>query len=257
MSDSTRDAAIDQINLIDNPIQTRRAYLVWQSQLNEGGTRKRHAVGELWDDNGKEFFRYFDEDDLANAKRDGFNGYPGLPLCEDRKSHNLKKGVDVLFHRIIPSSRSDYEEYLNQFGIRKENNLSRISLLAYTGARLTRDSFSVCETFEEFDGRFSYLFDVAGYRDTWENGGRLKIDDPVKFVADPNHESDPHAVKIVDGGDGDRTFGYVNRLQSETVLGWLTKGEIDARVFHNFLHPNYFMMFVRADITSDRNAVAA
>ena len=67
-------------------------------------------------------------------------------------------------HRLPPRVGVIFGELLERFGLPPNQNYPALTLLAYTGARLTGDSFSVSETFDGFDPPFSYVFDVAGNR---------------------------------------------------------------------------------------------
>ena len=254
MDDVINQTRFDRDNLIEEPIQTSRALLVWQTPLNEKGLRTRHAVGELWRDNANEYFSYFGEDELAPARADGFREYPGLPFGQ---GHILTKGVDILFHRVIPSARPDYEDYLNQFGISQRHDLTRLSLLAYTGAHLYRDSYSVCETFQNFRGRFGCVFDVGGYGHWLAEGNVTEVGERVEFLRDPDNTADSSAVKIVAGNRDGRTLGHVDHLQSRAVCEWLDHGEITGRVFLNLPYPDFPQLYVRADIICDLKSVAA
>jgi len=254
MDDYTPNFSTAKPSLIGEPVETRRAWLVWQSPLNSRGSRERHAVGELWQEDGETLFRYCQNDRLAKAKEEGFTDYPGLPLG---RSSDRQRGIDVLFHRILPRARPDYEEYLNQFGISDTHGLSPLSILAYTGARLTRDSFSVCETFDGFGNEVSYVFEVAGYRRRWQQVRDLSEGHPVSFVADSENPHDESAVKIVTNDNRRIHLGYINRLQSSVVRRWVDTCTVSATVYRNFSNPYFPEMHVRADIVAEKALVAA
>ncbi len=235
--------------MIQNPIFTRRAFLIWQRPLDDSGSRNWHAVAELCQGDGDNVsFRYFDEGKLIAVRDQGFSGYPGLPI----ESNNLSDiACNVLMRRLPPRDRADFPDILKRFGLPPEEQgrpYSRLSLLAYTGARMTSDNFAVCETFDGFDRPFTYIFDVVGYRHYQENNTQLEVGDPLNFRRDPTNEYDQNAV-VLERPDG-VTVGFVNRTQAETVGQWLDTGDITATVFRTNGRAHYPRLFVRAEVSA-------
>lgn len=230
-------------DLITDPIQTRRALLTWQRPLEQPGSRDRFAVAELSQCEGGVAFSYLDEEGLAPALESGFCGYPGLALGD---AHEAATALDVLARRLPPRNRPDFHEFMETFGLSPQADFSDLSLLAYTGARVTGDSFGVTETFEGFDRPFRYVFDVSGYRHYRDGAPDIAIDEPVIFQHDPTNEYDLHAVEAT-RNSGVR-LGYINRLQTQTVREWLERGSVDARVFRLGGRSAYPRLFVMADI---------
>ena len=238
--------------MIENVIQTQRALLVWQSPLDQHGSYDRIPVAEIVDHGGVVSFRYFEEDRLNVAKDQGFKGYPGLPFAT---ANGDSTSMDVLIRRLPPKQRDDFGEILERFGLPANGAYSDLSLLAYTGARLTSDTFSICETFDGFEPPFTYLFDVAGYRHNRRESGEIESGDPVRFVRERNNSADANAVRI-DRADGSKV-GYVNRLQAEKVGEWLDEGAINASVLRINGRVHYPRMFVLAEILDSRGSVKA
>lgn len=237
--------------MIQNPIPTRRALLVWQRPLDESGRRDRCAVAELVEGSEGIGFRYFDQAQLDPACEAGFNEYPGLPVG----SSDLNRiASDVLMRRLPPRERADFSELLARFGLPPDQDYTDPTLLAYTGARLTSDSFSICETFDGFEGRFSYVFDVAGSRH-YVDCNQLEQSEAIFFEREPANEHDPNAIRLA-RGDGE-TVGYVNRLQAETVGHWIDNGSIIGSVFRVNGRAQYPRLFVRADVETSTHAPAA
>ncbi|MBC6442750.1 MAG: HIRAN domain-containing protein [Rhodobacteraceae bacterium] len=164
--------------------------------------------------------------------------------------------------RCLPSrQRADFPEILERFGLSRDCGLppdqggcTDLTLLAYTGARLTGDSFEICETFEGFEGRFSYVFDVAGYR-YYADSNQLEQSEPIFFERERANERDPNAIRLARRGG--ETVGYVNRLQAETVGRWIDTGSITGRVFRINGRAQYPRLFVRADVETSPRAAAA
>ena len=188
-------------------------------------------------------FSYLDEEGLAPALETGFSGYPGLALAD---AHEADTALDVLIRRLPPRNRPDFHDFMETFGLSPQADFSSLSLLAYTGARMTGDSFGVAETFEGFDRPFRYVFDVSGYRHYRNDALDLAVDEPLIFRRDPTNEYDSDAIEIV--RENDVRLGYINRLQAQTVRGWIERGIIDARVFKVNGRSVYPRLFVMADI---------
>jgi hypothetical protein len=236
--------------LITNPIQTQRALLTWQSPLGADGSRARHAVGELVARNGSVLFRYLTgTTGFDCALEEGFAGYPGLPL---RLGGDYSDALDIFLRRLPHVGRTDYNSFLGTFGLSPDAPWTGLSLLAYTGARLASDSFSITETFEGFDRPFEFIFDVAGYRRRQENGAGLVGGETLRLVHEPTNTVDPTAVQVLRAGG--ELLGYISKLQSERVVGWVRAGVIQAHVFRVNGRPVYPRLFVMARI--DPTAIA-
>ncbi|WOR14373.1 HIRAN domain-containing protein [Hyphomonas sp. FCG-A18] len=238
--------------MITNPIQTRRALLTWQTPLGTGGERRRHAVGELVAADDGARFRYLsDTASFSAAIADGFEGYPGIDL----ETGPSDDALAILLRRLPNSDRPDYDHFLETFGLSPDTAWSGLSLLAYTGARLAGDSFSITETFDGFDRPFCYIFDVAGFRRFMTAATGLEAGDDVALVHQPDNAHDQNAVQVL-REDG-QCLGYINRLQSECLLGWQRSGSISAKVFRFNGRPTYPRLFLIADINPSKLAKAA
>ena len=232
--------------MIENPIYTQRALLVWQRPLGQSDERRdRFAVAELVQCEGQVSFRYFDDSRIVNANKAGFNGYPGLSIGSE---HLDQLAMGVLIRRLPPKSRADFGEYLETFGLSRSQELPDLTLLAYTGARSTNDSFSICETFDGFQVPFTFIFDVAGSRHYEDNHTALEVGGQLRLEREEQNEYDQNAVRFV-RSDG-AVVGYVNRLQAETVGRWLEQFEIKATVFRKNGRAEYTRLFVRAEVSA-------
>ena len=229
--------------MIKYPMQTRRALLVWQRPLNEGGRRDRFAVAELVQEKSGVSFRYLEEELLKDARKAGFTHYPGLPVGSPRHD---RIALEVLMRRLPPRDRADFSDFLNRFGLPKDGEYSDLSLLAYTGARMTRDSFSICETFDGFSLPVTYIFHVAGNRHHVDYNDVSK-GEAVILERESGNPHDPNAIRLIreDGG----TIGYVNRLQAQKIGIWLDSGSVSASVFRVNGKARIPRLFVRVEFS--------
>ena len=238
--------------MIEHPQHTRRALLAWQRPLGSPGRRDRHAVAELVQSKDRLTFRYLDDEALEPARQDGFTTYPGLPIGS---TELCKIAEEVLMRRLPPRDRPDFGGLLRRFGLPSDAGYPALTLLAYTGARLTGDSFSVCETFDGFEPPFTYLFDVAGNRHDRNRYDQLGSAERLFFEREPDNPHDPNAIRIV---RSDKTrVGYVNRLQTGPVGRWLDDERTSASVFRTNGRIEYPRLFVLARVASMARSRAA
>ena len=141
------------------------------------------------------------------------------------------------------------------FGLSTEDDLSSLTLLAYIGARLTCDSFSVCETFEGFNEPFSRVFDIVGSRHYRGRYGELKVGESLAFVREIDNEQNPNAI-VITRSDGP-PVGYLNRLQADTVGQWVDAGQITGTVFRVNGRLEYPRLFILIEISSTADAAVA
>ncbi len=231
--------------MISHPIPTMSAHLVWQSPLGAGLSRQRLPIALMranTADDGVSFQYLKGTPDFERAVEEGFNGYTGIPL--DRE--DTSDAINTLGRRLLNPERPDYEDYLARFGLKVDSQLPTLSLLAYTGAKLTSDSFSVADTFEGFDRPFQYIFDAAGRRHSEGLTPNPKVGDAVIFQAEPTNPHDSHAIEILDANG--RRYGRVNRCQAEAVGRWLSHGTVSGRVFRVNGRVGYPRLFVLAEI---------
>ncbi len=240
--------------MITHPIQTQRALLTWQSPLDLPElSRERRPVGELVCQGGKARFAYLrDTDAFRKAQDEGFVGYPGLSLDD---SARYDDALEILMRRLPPRGRADFDDFMRTFGLSPKAEFSDLSLLAYTGARVASDSFSISETFDGFDRPFDFIFDVAGYRYRLDKAEGLQSGDCVRLVADPHNKHDSDAVCVV--RDDGRDVGFINRLQAARVLQWVQQDAIEAKVFRLNGRPQYQRLFILASVHPRVRAAAA
>ena len=219
---------------IENLVEPKRLILAWQAPDAEQN-RSRWAAGELARDGTTLTFRYYAGDEFArmNGKRSpdemraaGFLGYPaftwkaGLPIT-------FETGVLEAFLRRVPTqSRSDFPQYLEGFRLRPRRDLPPMALLGATGAALPGDGFTLVDPLDPKAGVQDVMLEVAGYRH-YAAQTALRLGDALELAPAPGEGKDPHAVQVRSGRE---VAGYVNRLQSEAVTGWLATRNVQAWV---------------------------
>lgn len=200
------------MNFIEHILEPKRLLLVWQG--SEGSSRTRHTVAELLRQGDKPVrLRYLTgTQDFDSACEEGFTNFPAFRKVD--QTYDL--GVEETFmRRLPPRSRGDYGQYLEQFRLRPGIRISDFALLAYTGAKLPGDGFSIISPLEDVVGSCEILLEVAGFR----YSSQLSITDiqpgeTVMFEPEANNPSDLNSVAILVRG---QKIGYVPRQQAPAI----------------------------------------
>ncbi len=206
--------------------------LAWQAP-DHVGNRQRWLVGTIDVRHGNWTLEYL----KGNAFRDangghpysemaalGYEGYPAFP----KKSVLHDLGVrEALMRRLPPRNRSDFGAFVSQFGFSVEKLPSDAALLAYTGAKLPGDGFSVAAELDADMTAGDFVFEIAGSRYQMPAGCSIQVGDALSFVAEPENEHDSDAIAVF--GAGCR-IGYINRLHAKAFAFWLKYRSVDAFV---------------------------
>lgn len=211
------------MNLIEHTFSPRRLLLTWQAPAGRG--RTRFAVGELRDRNGTICFRYLPQgEDYHRACELGFTGHPAFRTGGVEYTEGV---MDAFLRRVPPRSRGDFDRFLKQWRLPAAAGLSDFALLAYCGAKLPTDGFSLVWPLEEVQAPGEVLLEVAGFCQQGIGAEELSAGMPVHFIAEPDNPKDERALRIDADGRG---VGYVNHLQRATVAQWLERYEVNAVV---------------------------
>lgn len=209
--------------MIHRITEPKSLWLTWQPK--SGG--ERFAVGEILSlENGRVLFHYLSETDgFAKAIDKGFEGYPAFKINQRYHDKNV---IEAFIRRLPPKSRGDFDLYLRQHFLSAPFQGSDIALLAYTGAKLPSDGFSLVPNFDVSDNGFEYLLEVAGTR--YQAGidiDLIGIGDEVNFSTEPENEHDGNAIAIFHEGT---RIGYVNKLLCPLIHAKIADSSIKAAV---------------------------
>jgi len=205
-------------------------YLAWQAP-DHLGNRFRWAVGVVERSAAGCSLRYLEpgvEFEVPNQGRSaeeiqrlGFVGYPGFPW----KPRTYREGVlEAFLRRLPPRDRADFSAYLEQFRLPAQVRISDFALLAYTGAKLPSDGFSLVDPLDVDAETCDLLIEIAGFR---YYGGALQPGDAVRFEPEPDNATDPQAIAVM---HDDRRIGYVNRLKAPTFSVWLQNRSVSGLI---------------------------
>jgi hypothetical protein len=207
---------------ISHICEPSRLLLAWQGP-DPDGERTRFAVGELLLNGGSDcILRYLNGPEVDRAKKLGFEGYPAFRL--EQVEH--RQGVLATFlRRLPPRARPDFDAYKAQFRLKPDLSLSDFALLAYTGARLPSDGFSVVNTLEGLHAPCEVVLEIVGHRHYVRNlKTSLSVGEALDLVPEPQNPYDQNAIAVKVRGE---TIGYINRLQTVAIHQWLRNGTVE------------------------------
>lgn len=207
---------------IDHISTPTRLLLVWQAP--DGRDRTRFVVGEILRDGEQVSFRYLtDTADFVRAREHGFVCYPAFRKTDRVYSDGV---MDSFLRRLPPRKRGDFAKYLEQWRLSPSSNLSDFALLAYSGAKLPSDGFSIDWPLDDVTAPCELLLEVAGFRYQEDVSiDELREGMSVTFRREPDNIHDPHALAVEFEG---RRIGYIKRTQCEAVSRWLLEYDVEA-----------------------------
>lgn len=211
------------MNFIEHIFSPSRLLVLWQAP--DGPDRSHFAIGELRDKGGLVSFSYLtDTEDYRKATELGFVCYPAF-----RKPDRIYTAgvMDSFLRRLPPRKRGDFTKYLEQWRLPPTATLSDFALLAYSGAKLPTDGFSLAWPLDEVAAPGEILLEVAGFRYQSVGLNELTEGMPVTFVPEPDNAKDSKALRIEAAG---RRIGYVKRVQRDAVVKWLAQYDVNANV---------------------------
>ncbi len=192
---------------IEHLVEPDRILLSWQALASKN--RSRFVVGELVRKGDKVTLRYFsDSKDFQQAIADGFTGYPAFQVQEGVTQYD-NQVLDAFIRRLPPRTRSDFSRYLELRGLNPKAQISDFALLGYSGARLPDDGFELIHPFDNADGAFEFIVEVAGFRHESEVAvDDIPLEANVSFIPEPSNTVDDMAIRIELNG---QKLGYVDR----------------------------------------------
>ena len=237
------------MKLVEKIYEPNRLYLVWQTSnltnSGSGGTGDRYPVAELVR-LGDEFrFSYFSESSsFQNAKKIGFNGYPAFDLAQNSFQSPLV--LSAFNPRIFKKSRTDYNQFLNYYGIASGVKISDFALLGYSRGTLPSDGFSFEIDFTNAEFPLEIPTPITGVRhylkpedefaqeiyvknnnslsSEFYDGLRLEI------IAEPENpqDSNAHRVELVEPQH--KLLGYINRIHAEQITRFAPQHKISGEI---------------------------
>lgn len=190
----------------------QRIYLSWRT--GDGATRR--IVGEFLRAGEAIDFRYLlDRQDLADAVREGFIGYPDFPFS----SGTYRDVLPIIARRLVDADRSDRVKYLEQWNA-ADRDIDDFDRLALTQAWLTNDRFEFLGEFEPKDG-LNFVTDLAGQSHYQVERGKVDCNDPLSYrLENINGFKEPAVNVYNENGDHLGRIKQVhNRLFSHPDIG--------------------------------------
>jgi len=203
--------------------EPQRLKVVWQSPDSR---RNYHVADLVRSGSGAELHYNTNSEDLKEAENFGFSGLNAFPVDTDIYQNQV---MEILSRRLPPRGRDDYNEFLANWAIPSDMDISNFALLGFSQGRLPGDSISFYPCFEEFTLPFSFLVEIAGFRHHEGMGVDVRSLKNISFVHDTENSVDENAVQIRADGI---CLGYVNRALTDSFHTWFMKNySITAEVF--------------------------
>ena len=196
--------------------QERTIYLSWQA-IDHG---QRYIVAELIEKaNGEYCFRYIPGNDLEEAKKQGFSGYPAFPDFDKEYTNNA---IDPFVMRLPARARTDLDTLLNYWEIHGRN-ITDFNLLAITGGKLRTDNFEFIDPHKNKRPN-QFLTELAGFVHHAEdkNLRAIPVGVEVQLERDSDNRFDPFAVKVLYQG---KQIGYIKKVHAQTISEEIAKGK--------------------------------
>lgn len=193
----------------------KEIWLIWK----EPNTRRRYRVGILTSLDNQYNFKY-NKQEVDEAVKVGFDFFPGF--VDLKKDYTSKELFPNIVTRLPNSTRPDYIEILETYGLNKES--TQLEILEKTKGRLLTDDYEFVPAFN----KDKIEFDVAGtrYCKNIEKCKKiLKVNDELKLQLEPENQYDENAVKVIYTSEKgiEYKIGYVPRYYSEQLAEILKK----------------------------------
>lgn len=212
--------------LIEHLVEPDRLLLYWQAR--ESKLRCRYRVGELVKRDNKVALVYdLDSPELAEAKRQGFRGYPAFPMRQAEHNHQV---LEAFIRRLPPRNRRDFGRYLSLRALPVNTTISDFALLGYSGAKLPNDGFELVHPFDNPPEAFEVLIEIAGFRhESQLEVADLQAGSSIQFLPEPENPIDASAIRLESAG---RKLGYVPRGHLDMLHRMLHDGAtLEGEVF--------------------------
>ncbi|NNM58918.1 MAG: hypothetical protein HKM04_03805 [Legionellales bacterium] len=207
------------MRFIDHMIEPTKLLLVWQP--SDERYRTRYTVAEInrvGDDSTLTYLVNTPDFIEANKLRE-FNFLDSL---FGERTNTRENALDTFMSRLPPRTRGDFSEYLENFRIKPDATFSDFALLAYTGAKLPTDGFSVINPFEDVEKEYEFLLEITGFRYNQQNNP-IEIGAEASFLPSFYEERAEDAITII---INEQKAGYVTRALIPTVQQLIKQNRI-------------------------------
>ena len=191
---------------------THKIYLTWRRSAEN----QRYFVGVLSKDADNNYsFQYLDEDNLKEAKNDGFTNYPAFNKLDEVYTKDV---LEVFSRRLVPSSRLDYNKFLDYWcaGEYKGNNFA---ILGLTGAKLMTDNFEFIAPHGEIPAVFYTEVSWISKADPKlvnfiKNSSFEDVENKLTLKSESDNKYDKNAVKVL---CDNYELGYIKSIHCDNV----------------------------------------
>jgi len=199
-------------------VRVREIMVTWKSGV--GARRKIVGVIKRSATNGITF-RYI-ESGCIDAKKEGFNGYTGFPL--DNNKVYEEKNLDIFSLRLVPFERKESATVLKFW--EAEGITDKFDLLALTQGLLPTDNFEFLGLFYPTKN-FKFVTDVAGLSHNKIPKGLVSVSDSIEYIIEDNANAyKGKAIKLL---KNDVEIGYIKNVHNNIFLETKEKLKLTVR----------------------------
>lgn len=163
-------------------------HLIWRP----GKGSRRISVGTI-KKSATEGIRFqYNQEGVAEAKRQGFVHYEGFPDTDKIYTENV---IEIFGQRLIRSDRPDLKNFYDFWGIDLKKKEDKYYMLAFTQGLLPTDSFEFLADFNPIDD-LSFVTEITNLSEAQISSDKVSIGDVLRYELEPNNLYDNKAVKV-------------------------------------------------------------
>lgn len=194
-------------------------FLVWRKGPGSG----RIPVGEI-KQNVSEGTRFaYIQDNLEDAKKQGFIPYTGFPDTEKKYTENV---LEIFAQRLSKPERNDLSEFYDFWKVKPNMKTDSYYMLSQTQGFIPTDNFEFLTDFNAIKS-LNFVTEIAGLTKTKISSKELSLGEKLSYKLDRTNNFDKFAVEIY---KGELFVGYVKLIHSRVF--YKAKDIIDIKVHH-------------------------
>lgn len=178
-------------------------FLAWRA----GKGKKRHIVGVIKRNVSQGVRFMYLEDNLKDARQDGFTFYTDFPNVEKIYTDNI---LEKFGQRLTKSDRADIQDYYDFWDVKNEYKDDKYYLLAHTQGLLATDNYEFLAEYRPIKG-LSFVSEICGLSHNKVGKQDVQAGVSLSWEKDTNNEYDKFAVKVY---NGNVFIGYIKKIHN-------------------------------------------
>ena len=163
-------------------------HLIWRP----GKGSRRISVGTIKKSTTEGIRFQYNQEGVAEAKKQGFVHYEGFPDTDKIYSENV---IEIFGQRLMRSDRPDLKNFYDFWGIDLRKKEDKYYMLAFTQGILPTDSFEFLADFNPVKN-LSFVTEITNLSQLLISSDKVAIGDFLRYELEPENEYDRNAVKV-------------------------------------------------------------